>query len=76
MSSAWFQRSFNLKSRKKGCYLITDEIMYPIREELKSFKVGLCNIFLPHTSAGLALCENYDPTVQKDMEMAFNKIVP
>jgi secondary thiamine-phosphate synthase enzyme len=24
----------------------------------------------------LALCENYDPTVQKDMENAFNRLVP
>ena len=38
--------------------------------------MGLCNIFLHHTSAGLALCENYDPTVQKDMENAFNKLAP
>jgi secondary thiamine-phosphate synthase enzyme len=76
MSTAWFQKTFKLKPRKKGCYLITDEIVQTFREELKTIKVGLCNVFLPHTSAGLALCENYDPTVQKDMEAAFNKIVP
>ena len=76
MSSAWFQRTFKLKSRKRGCYLITDEILAPIHEALSTFKMGLCNIFLHHTSAGLALCENYDPTVQKDMENVFNKLVP
>ena len=67
MASHWAQKTFKLKSRKRGCYLITDEILTPIQEELKAFKMGLCNIFLHHTSAGLALCENYDPTVQKDM---------
>lgn len=67
MASHWAQKTFKLKSRKRGCYLITDEILAPIQEELKAFKMGLCNIFLHHTSAGLALCENYDPTVQKDM---------
>ena len=76
MSAAWFQKTFKLKPRKKGCYLITDEVIQPVREELKTIKVGLCNVFLPHTSAGIALCENYDPTVQKDMEVSFNRIVP
>lgn len=76
MTTIWFQRHFKLKSRKRGCYLITDEVLSPISEELKKIKVGLCNVFLPHTSAGLALCENYDPTVQKDMESTFNRLVP
>ncbi len=76
MASSWFQKTFSLKSRKRGCYLITDEVISPIAAELKTFKMGLCNVFLPHTSAGLALSENYDPTVQKDMETAFNRLVP
>lgn len=52
----WSQKSFKLKSRKKGCYLVTDEIIYPIAEELKNYSIGMCNVFLKHTSAGLALC--------------------
>lgn len=38
--------------------------------------MGMCHIFLPHTSAGLALGENCDPTVRSDMKEAFNKLVP
>jgi secondary thiamine-phosphate synthase enzyme len=76
MGTAWAQKSFSLKPRKRGCYLVTDEILGGIKEELKDYQMGLCHIFLKHTSAGLALCENFDPTVQKDMEVTFNRLVP
>ena len=33
-------------------------------------------MFLSHTSAGLALGENCDPTVRSDMKNFFNKMVP
>ena len=33
-----------------------------------SIKIGICNIFLQHTSASLILCENADPTVRVDLE--------
>lgn len=36
----------------------------------------MCNIFLAHTSAGLTLMENFDPTVRADMQRFFNKLVP
>jgi secondary thiamine-phosphate synthase enzyme len=47
-----------------------------IGEDLKKFRVGLCNIFLLHTSAGLCINENCDPTVRKDMEKVLSKLVP
>jgi len=67
MTTEWFQKSFQLKGRKRGCYLITDEILSNIQKELSGFQVGLCNIFLVHTSAGLTLNENCDPSVRRDM---------
>ncbi len=33
-------------------------------------------MFLPHTSAGIILGENSDPTVRADMKKFFNKLVP
>lgn len=74
--SVWFQKTINLKSRSQGCHLITNEIMEAIGPEIKKFDVGLCNLFLAHTSAGLALGENCDPTVRSDMHKFFNKMVP
>ncbi|PHZ10260.1 UPF0047-domain-containing protein [Rhizopus microsporus ATCC 52813] len=60
---------------EKGCHLVHNEIVNQI-PELRSFKVGMANVFLQHTSASLMINENADPDVQKDMEMGLNKIVP
>jgi secondary thiamine-phosphate synthase enzyme len=37
---------------------------------------GLCNVFVPHTSASLLLGENYDPTVRRDLEAFMSRLVP
>lgn len=39
-------------------------------------KDGVCFIFCPHTTAGLTINENADPSVKKDMVSALNKIIP
>jgi len=39
-------------------------------------KDGLCIIFCPHTTAGLTINENADPSVRKDIMNTFNKIIP
>lgn len=44
--------------------------------ELTQFSVGLMHIQLLHTSASLAINENWDPDVRDDMEMMLNRIVP
>jgi secondary thiamine-phosphate synthase enzyme len=37
---------------------------------------GLCNVFLVHTSASLILGENADPSVRRDLEAYFARLVP
>lgn len=37
---------------------------------------GLCNVFLVHTSASLILGENADPSVRRDLEAYFGRLVP
>lgn len=39
-------------------------------------KEGVCFIFCPHTTAGLTINENADPSVKQDMVSALNKLVP
>lgn len=38
-------------------------------------KNGMCLIFIPHTTAGVTINENADPSVQSDILMAMDKIV-
>jgi secondary thiamine-phosphate synthase enzyme len=37
---------------------------------------GILHIFIKHTSAGLCINENADPTVLEDFESVFDKLVP
>ena len=39
-------------------------------------KDGICIIFIPHTTAGVTINENADPSVIHDILMELNKIVP
>jgi secondary thiamine-phosphate synthase enzyme len=36
---------------------------------------GVCHIFVAHTTAGLTINENADPSVQSDILMVLNKII-
>src|SRR5690606_16146252 len=70
-----FQQSVKLHSKKRGFHLITREVVEAV-QQLKKVKIGICHIFIQHTSAYLSINENADLTVRKDFEMFFNKIVP
>ncbi|MCK9604285.1 MAG: secondary thiamine-phosphate synthase enzyme YjbQ [Candidatus Omnitrophica bacterium] len=37
---------------------------------------GVCFVFCPHTTAGLTINENADPSVKSDIVQALNKLVP
>jgi secondary thiamine-phosphate synthase enzyme len=37
---------------------------------------GICHVFVPHTTAGLTINENADPTVQSDILRQLGKFVP
>ena len=37
---------------------------------------GICHIFIPHTTAGVTINEGDDPDVARDMEAAFDRMVP
>lgn len=43
--------------------------------EKSSLAIGLCHLFLHHTSASLIICENADQQVQKDLEAYMHRLV-
>ena len=71
----WFQEEIMLSPRQRGFHLITDEIMRQI-PDLGHIDVGLAHIFIKHTSASLALNENADPSVRRDLEAHFDQLAP
>jgi secondary thiamine-phosphate synthase enzyme len=54
------------------------DITRSIQEAVKKTGIedGICIIFIPHTTAGIAINENADPSVVQDIIMKLNKIVP
>lgn len=37
---------------------------------------GLCCVFVPHTTAGVTINENADPSVKQDIVKELNKVIP
>lgn len=57
----------------KGSHLITESVSAALGDLPSS---GLLHVFILHTSAGLAVCENADPTVRRDLDRAFDLLAP
>lgn len=67
------QKEFTLPQFSRGFHLIT----HLIESQLPHLpEKGILNLLIKHTSAGLTINENADPTVRTDFETVFNKLVP
>ncbi|WP_304036390.1 secondary thiamine-phosphate synthase enzyme YjbQ [Mesonia mobilis] len=69
------QKETRLQPKSRGFHLITSEIEAEL-PELKEISAGILKVFMKHTSAGLTINENADPTVREDFESHINKMVP
>ena len=67
------QFEIKLPAYPKGFHLITKMVNDRISELPDS---GLVHILLKHTSAGITLNENADPSVRTDFESFMNKLIP
>lgn len=67
------QKEITLPSFPRGFHLITDQIEKNLPNKPAT---GMVHIFIKHTSAGLTINENADPSVRKDFETIMNKLVP
>ena len=67
------QNTFSLTAKRRGCHLITREILENLPQPLP--QTGLLNLFVQHTSCALTINENADPDVRSDMEEIMNHIV-
>ena len=67
-------QQFSLNTPAEGFIDITGQV----RKIVASGNVqnGLCQIFVPHTTAGVTINENADPDVVTDMLAALGKMVP
>lgn len=54
------------------------DITSDIQKLVKDSKVteGICSVFVPHTTAGIVINENADPSVKRDFLVELNRMVP
>ncbi|HLT28434.1 MAG TPA: secondary thiamine-phosphate synthase enzyme YjbQ [Myxococcaceae bacterium] len=67
------QEELRVRTPGRGMEDLTAEVSRVVRES--GVSVGLCQVFLHHTSASLLLCENADPQVKRDLEAFFSRLV-
>jgi len=67
------QKEIQLPKFRRGFHLITDIVT---RELPDLPDKGLLHVLIKHTSAGITLNENADPSVRADFESFVNKLIP
>jgi secondary thiamine-phosphate synthase enzyme len=72
---SFFQKEIRLRAYPRGFHLITNQINDALRE-MGNIEMGICHVFIKHTSASLTINENADPTVRTDFESHMNVMVP
>jgi secondary thiamine-phosphate synthase enzyme len=63
-----------IPTRGKGLYAFTARVLEWV--QTSGIQQGLLTLYIRHTSASLLIQENYDPTVQSDLERFFSRLVP
>jgi len=68
-------KKLELKTPEREVLLdITDKIKNLVKES--KISEGTCRIFVPHTTAGITINENADPSVKKDIIQHLKELVP
>lgn len=68
------QNEIHLATSGRGTYDLTAKVQFAVSEA--GIDVGMCNVFIRHTSASLMLCENADPAVMRDLETFMSRLAP
>jgi len=61
-------------SRQTEIVSITGEVQRIV--SLSKVKSGICIVYVPHTTGGITINEDADPSVKKDILKELNKIIP
>ena len=67
-------RTISVRTRKRNELLdITDEVRQAVTES--GVQNGLCQIFVPHTTAAVTINEKADPDVAMDIETTLERLM-
>ena len=66
---------FPVKTQSKAEFIdITSEVAEKVRQS--GAQDGLCVVYVPHTTAGITINENADPSVRRDILAILEKMAP
>lgn len=65
-----------LAERPRGVHLITRDVLEQVGPEIATYDVGLANLHLLHTSAGLSINENACAAVRRDLARFLDALAP
>ncbi|MEO1340069.1 MAG: secondary thiamine-phosphate synthase enzyme YjbQ [Cyanobacteria bacterium J06635_13] len=68
------QIALKIKTTGKSLHKITSQVAQAVAKS--GLAIGLCTVFVRHTSASLLIQENADPDVLIDLENFFAQLVP
>jgi secondary thiamine-phosphate synthase enzyme len=69
-----YREPLTIETRGRGTHEITRQVQQIVGRS--GVPVGLCHVFIHHTSASLIVCENADPTVRRDLESYAARLAP
>jgi secondary thiamine-phosphate synthase enzyme len=68
-------KTLRVKTNRRTQFVdITREVEQAVRES--AVKSGICCVYVPHTTAGVAINEHADPDVASDVEGIFDRLIP
>jgi len=70
----WLKSEIRVRTGRRGLHDVTSLVSAEI--ERHRAREGMAFLFLQHTSAGLCISENYDPTAKRDLEAFLDRIAP
>lgn len=68
------QRTLSIATKGRGFHDVTLDVARVVEES--GIAVGLCSVFLRHTSASLLIQENADPAVLRDLGRWMERLAP
>lgn len=68
------QIELEVETRGRGTHCLTTQVQNAVRDS--DVDIGMCHLFIRHTSASLIICENADPAVMHDLESFMSQLTP
>jgi secondary thiamine-phosphate synthase enzyme len=66
----------NVTSRSRDEFIDITEKIQQVVSSAGVIENGYCMLFVPHTTAGVTINENADPSVKSDILMTLNSLIP